>query len=160
MKSIPIAMKMALGAGGIATAALFTAAVTAAAPPNTEEFGTSQRLVDGPRVTSYTVSELRPSTVAIAGFTPAGQLYQADLTAQSDSGTVIPAVVNFNARAADGQTYRVVNTVPVPNGISPAPIDQGGQATGTLYFDVTGPVPTGVVYSDGVQDPLIWTSNV
>jgi len=29
-----------------------------------------------------------------------------------------------------------------------------------LYFDVTGAAPNGIVYNDGLQDILIWTSNV
>ena len=40
------------------------------------------------------------------------------------------------------------------------PIPQGSESTGTLYFDVTGAPPNGVVYNDGMQDILIWTSNV
>lgn len=160
MKLIPTTVKAALGVGWIAAAALVTAAVVCAAPPRIEGFGTSQQLVDGPMVTSYTVSELQPSNVVIAGFTPAGQLYQAEVTAKSDGGTVTPVVSNFNARAAEGQTYRMVNAVPVPNGLNPAPIAEGDQTTGTLYFDVTGPVPNGVIYNDGTQDVLIWTSSV
>jgi hypothetical protein len=86
-------------------------------------------------------------------------VYQADVTARSDSGTVQPIVADFNARAANGQTYHVLDTVPAPNGLNPGPIGQGGQASGELYFDVTGQSPNGVVYNDGVQDALIWTSN-
>ena len=51
----------------------------------------------------------------------------------------------------------MIDTVPLPNGLSPAPIAQGGQSTGTLYFDVTGAPPTEVVYNDGVQDVLVWS---
>jgi hypothetical protein len=29
-----------------------------------------------------------------------------------------------------------------------------------LYFDVTGAPPNGVVYNDGMQDILMWTSNM
>ncbi|MGP0077784.1 DUF1942 domain-containing protein, partial [Mycobacterium sp.] len=49
--------------------------------------------------------------------------------------------------------------VEVPNGFNPAPIPQGSESRGTLYFDVTGAPPNGVVYNDGLQDILIWTSN-
>jgi hypothetical protein len=45
----------------------------------------------------------------------------------------------------------------VPNGLNPAPILQGSQSTGTLYFGVTGTPPSQVVYNDGVQDVLLWT---
>ncbi|AFJ36607.1 hypothetical protein W7S_18260 [Mycobacterium sp. MOTT36Y] len=68
-------------------------------------------------------------------------------------------VADFNARAADGTTYRLVNTVPVPDGLSPDTLVQGDQSNGKLYFDVTGAPPNGVVYNDGVNDVLIWTSN-
>ena len=47
-----------------------------------------------------------------------------------------------------------------PGSLNPAPIPQGSESTGTLYFDVTGAPPNGVVYNDGMQDILIWTSNV
>jgi hypothetical protein len=67
-------------------------------------------------------------------------------------------VSDFNARAGNGgQQYRVIDTVPLPNGLSPAPILQGSQSTGTLYFDVTGAQPNQVVYNDGVQDVLLWS---
>jgi hypothetical protein len=28
-----------------------------------------------------------------------------------------------------------------------------------VYFDVTGQPPNGVVYNDGMQELLVWTSN-
>lgn len=85
---------------------------------------------------------------------------QVGLGLTGDGGTVTPLISDFNARAANGQTYRVIDNVVVLNGISPAPLNQGQQASGTLYFDVTGAPPNGVVYNDGVQDVLIWKSNV
>lgn len=153
-------MKTAIAAAGIASAAVFGAASAAAAPPTIETFGTPEQLIDGPMVTAYTVHNLQPSNVVIPGYTPTGQLYQADVTVSANQGIVTPLVSDFNARAASGQTYRVVNVVPVPNGLSPAPIPQGGQSSGTVYFDVTGAPPNGVVYNDGVQDVLVWTTNV
>jgi len=159
MKFTTTAVKTAVAAGSIAAAGVFTAATASAAPPTIQGFGTSEKLVDGMLVTNYTVGSLQPSNTVIPGFTPKGKLYQASITAGSDAGTVTPLVADFNARAANGQTYRVIDTVPVPNGLSPAPINQGGQTSGTLYFDVTGQPPTGVVYNDGVQDVLIWTTN-
>lgn len=153
------AAKSAVAAGGIAAAAVFTAVTASAAPPTIQGFGTSEQLIDGPLVTNYTVGNLQPSNTVIPGFTPKGKLYQADITAKSDGGIVTPVVSDFNARAANGQSYRVIDKVPVPNGLSPAPITQGQQASGTVYFDVTGQPPNGVVYNDGVQDVLTWTSN-
>ena len=159
MKFNSTAVKAAIAAGGVGAAAVITAATATAAPPTIQGFGTSERLNDGPLVTDYTVSNLRQSDTMIPGYTPKGQLYQADVTARADGGVVQPIVSDFNARSADGQTYRVIDTVAVPNGLSPAPILQGQAANGELYFDVTGPPPNGVVYNDGAQDVLIWTSN-
>jgi hypothetical protein len=110
-------------------------------------------------VTAYTVSNLQPTNITIPGYTPRGKLYQANITARSDGGTVTPLISDFNARAADGTTYRVIDTVATPNGISPAPINQGQHSDGKIYFDVTGPPPNGVVYNDGAEDVLIWTSS-
>jgi hypothetical protein len=59
-----------------------------------------------------------------------------------------------------GQNYRVLDKVQAPGSLNPAPIPQGSESTGTLYFDVTGAPPNGVVYNDLTQDILIWTSNM
>ncbi|MDR3655597.1 MAG: MPT63 family protein [Mycobacterium sp.] len=160
MKFTATAAKTAIAAGGLAAAGVFAAATASAAPPTIQGFGTSEKLVDGPLVTNYMVSNLHQSNVMIPGYTPNGQLYQADITAKSDGGIVAPVVSDFNARSASGQTYRVIDTVPLPNGLSPAPLNQGQQANGELFFDVTGQPPNGVVYNDGTQDVLIWTNNV
>ena len=152
-------MKTAIGAAGIAAIGFATAG-SASAAPNIQGFGTSEPLIDGPMITNYTVSNLQPSTIAIPGFTPKGTLYQADVTARSDGGTVTPQVRDFSARGPNGQTYKLIDKVAVPNGLNPAPIAQGSESKGTLYFDVTGAPPNGVVYNDGLQDILMWTSNV
>jgi hypothetical protein len=154
------AVKSAIGAAAIATATVFTAATASAVNPTVQKFGTTEQLVDGPLVTAYTVNNLQPSNVMIPGYTPAGQLWQADVTAVAQSGTVTPLVADFNARAANGQNYRVIiPPQPAPNGLPDAPLPQGQQANGKLYFDVTGAQPNGVVYNDGVEDVLIWTTN-
>lgn len=159
MKVTKTAVATAAAAGGIAVASVF-AATPASAAPNIQGFGTSEQLVDGPLVTNYTVSNLQPSNVAIPGYTPKGTLYQADISARSDGGLVTPMVNDFIARGPNGQNYRVIDKVGAPNGLNPAPIAQGNESTGTLYFDVTGAPPNGVVYNDGMQDILMWTSNV
>jgi Domain of unknown function (DUF1942) len=153
-------VKTAIGAAGIAAVSVFAAATASATTPNIQGFGTSEQLIDGPLVTSFTVSNLQPSTIAIPGYTPKGTLYQADITARSDGGVVTPMVRNFTARGPNGQTYKLIDKVEVPNGLNPAPIPQGSESRGTLYFDATGAPPNGVVYNDGLQDILIWTSNV
>jgi Domain of unknown function (DUF1942) len=159
VKHATIITKTAIAAAGIAAISFATAA-SASAAPNIQGFGASEPLIDGPMVTNYTVSSLEPSTIAIPGFTPKGTLYQADITVRSDGGVVTPQVRDFSARGPNGQTYKLVDNVEVPNGLNPAPITQGSESKGTLYFDATGAPPNGIVYNDGLQDILMWTSNV
>jgi Domain of unknown function (DUF1942) len=159
VKYATIITKTAIAAAGIAAISFATAA-SASAAPNIQGFGASEPLIDGPMVTNYTVSNLEPSTIAIPGFTPKGTLYQADITVRSDGGVVTPQVRDFSARGPNGQTYKLVDNVEVPNGLNPAPITQGSESKGTLYFDATGAPPNGIVYNDGLQDILMWTSNV
>ena len=158
MKTTTI-IKTAIGAAGVAAISLTTAG-SASAAPNIQGFGTSEPLIDGPMITNYTVSNLQPSTITIPGFTPKGKLYQADVVVRSDGGVVTPLVRDFSARGPNGQTYKLIDNVEVPNGLNPAPLPQGSEAKGTLYFDATGAPPNGVVYNDGMQDVLMWTSNV
>jgi len=152
-------IKTTVGAAAIAAISMTTAG-SASAAPNIQGFGTSEPLIDGPMVTNYTVSNLQPSNVTIPGYTPKGTLYQADVVVRSDGGVVTPQVRDFSARGPNGQTYKLVDSVEVPNGLNPAPIPQGSESKGTLYFDATGAPPNGVVYNDGLQDILMWTSNV
>lgn len=35
-------------------------------------------------------------------------------------------------------------------------VTQGGQASGKIYFDVTGAQPTTVTMNNGMEDLLIW----
>jgi hypothetical protein len=160
MKVSRTAVKSGIAAGGIAAAGIFTAAPALAAPPNIQPFGASEPLIDGALVTNYTVNNLRPSDAVIPGYTPKGTLYQVDVTARSDGGLVTPMVNDFIARGPNGQNYRVLDKVQAPGSLNPAPIPQGSESTGTLYFDVTGAPPNGVVYNDLTQDILIWTSNM
>jgi Domain of unknown function (DUF1942) len=153
-------VRTAIGAAGIAAVSVVAAATASAAPPNIQGFGTSEPLIDGALVTTYTVSNLEPSSMAIPGYTPKGTLYRADIIARSDGGVVTPMVRDFSARGPNGQIYKLIDKVEVPNGLNRAPIAQGSESRGTLYFDVTGAPPNGVVYNDGLQDILIWTSNV
>jgi hypothetical protein len=153
-------VRTVIGAAGIAGVSVFAAVTASAASPNVQGFGTSESLINGPMVTAYTVSNLQPSSLSIPGYTPKGTLYQADITARSDGGVVTPMVRDFSARGPNGQIYQLIDNAAVPNGLNPAPIPQGSESSGTLYFDVTGAAPNGVVYNDGGQDILIWTSNV
>ena len=69
------------------------------------------------------------------------------------------SLVSWQGRST-ATVYQVVNNGPVPNGLDPSPIDQGQQTSGELYFDVTGQRPIGVVYTDGINDFLVWTRHV
>jgi hypothetical protein len=72
------------------------------------------------------------------------------------ASSAVPGMQYFNARSAEGQNYRVLVQTFAPD-LSVSPLDQGGNNTGRIYFDVTGPPPTEVVYEDGEHSPMVWT---
>ena len=41
---------------------------------------------------------------------------------------------NLNARARNGDTYRVLFTVATPQGVNPSTLAQGEKTTGKIYF--------------------------
>jgi hypothetical protein len=158
-------MKLIIRATTIAAAAAAAASIgvvgaaTASAAPVTGSFGTPERLNDanGAIVSSYTVSNLEPSNDMVN--TPVtGKLWEATTTVDAVQGTVTPSIPFFNARAADGQNYRVLFQAPSPAGINAQPLTPGGRSAGKIYFDVTGPAPTQVVYNDAVQDRMVWST--
>jgi Domain of unknown function (DUF1942) len=99
MKFTTTTAKAALSAVAIAGASLLAAPMAGA---DVQSFGATEQAIDGPLITEYTVSDMRPSDATIPGFRPAGQLYQADVTAKSDAGTVQPQISRFMARAFNG----------------------------------------------------------
>lgn len=150
-----------------AAAALATTALTltplagaedAPAAP-THWLGTQAEISNGTKgeiVQGWTVSHLQPSSDAL-GYTPIGQLWEATATDKALHGTVTPIVSNFNARAANGETYRVLFGVPTPQGVNPATLSEGGSTTGKLYWDVTGAPPDSVFYAEGSAPPrVVW----
>jgi hypothetical protein len=139
----------------VAAAGLGGAAAASGAP--TAPFGTAQRLNDGIAVSEYTVENLQPSNDVINA-PVAGQLYEAEVTVDAQQGTVTPAIPFFNARADNGQNYRVLFQAPAPEAISGMPLTQGKESTGKIYFDVTGAKPTTVAYNDAVADRLVWSA--
>jgi hypothetical protein len=135
-----------------ATAAIgITSAPTVSTLPNytLDQFGKWERLHDpnGIDVTFWKVDDLRPGTETIPGDPLAGTLWESTATARSERGHVVPWVPNFNARVINVANYLVIWQTPTPNGVSMARLHQGAETTGKLYFDVTGPDPTIVVYS-------------
>lgn len=138
-----------------AAAVALVGAGTASADPMTASFGTAQKLTDGMVVSSYTVSKPTASN-DVVNVPLAGKLYEANTTVSATQGTVTPSIPFFNARTSSGENYRVLWQAYAPEGLSGATLEQGSKATGKIYFDVTGPTPSMVVYNDAVQDRLIW----
>ncbi|WP_431241031.1 DUF1942 domain-containing protein (plasmid) [Mycolicibacterium aichiense] len=117
--------------------------------------GNSAQLINGPVVQRWTVSGLKPSADVIP-YPVAGTLWEATATDEAVQGNVTPVVSNFNARTTDGQDYRVLFGVATPQGVNPATLPPGGTTSGKIYFDVTGPAPTQVVYNAAGQDLALW----
>ena len=119
--------------------------------------GQSAELVHGPVVQAWTVKDLKPSS-AVIPYPVRGVLWEATATDTAIAGSVTPIVSNFNARARNGDTYRVLFGAATPQGVNPATLAQGQHTTGTLYFDVTGAQPDSLVYNDGARDLAIWVT--
>jgi hypothetical protein len=117
--------------------------------------GQQAKLVNGNSIQGWTITDLKPSTDAIP-YAAHGTLWEATATDEALQGGATPIVSNLNARAADGQNYRVLFGVATPQGVNPATLAQGQKTTGKVYFDVTGPNPQSVVYNDGGRDLLTW----
>lgn len=155
---------MAVGVAVVVAVGL-SGAPTASADPTIAPFGTQLQVADtdGAGIGGYTIDDLRPSAtevldVPLTGNVPvAGTLWEARAEVNAVSGSVVPAMQFFNSRTADGRSYRVLVQTFAPD-LSISPLSQGGESTGRIYFDVTGPAPTEVVYDDG-QDSLVWAAS-
>ena len=152
----------------VAAAVVMTSLATASASPTkTARLGAAQTHADpiyddndnleGVGVTSYTVSNLQPSNDVLDA-PLAGRLWEAALTVKvvQGPGVVVPGVPFFNARSAGGDNYRELWKMAAPHGFVVTPLPVGGQATGKIYFDVTGLPPTEVAFNDVLQDLLVW----
>ncbi|RZT25362.1 uncharacterized protein DUF1942 [Mycobacterium sp. BK558] len=128
----------------------------ASADPEVQYLGQPGELVNGNVVQHWIVTGLKPSTDEIP-YQPAGALWEATATDEAVSGSVTPIVSNLNARAENGDTYRVLFGVATPQGVNPSTLAQGEKTTGKIYFDVTGEKPDSVFYSAGGPDQvLLW----
>jgi hypothetical protein len=153
----------AVAAVGLAATAIVSApAVSAWWPvdgqgPTIGKFGSQATLVDagGAVVQGWTVTNLRPSSDVIP-YPVQGRLWEASATDTAIKGSVTPVIADMNARAANGDSYRVIWNVPLAQGVNPSTLPEGASTSGKLYFDVTGAEPNSVVYNDAVQDLLIW----
>lgn len=138
-----------------ATAVAMAAAPVASADTDVQWLGQPGELVNGSVVQHWTVSHLKPSTDVIP-YRPVGALWEATASDEAISGNVMPIVSNLNARAKNGDTYRVLFGVATPQGVNPATLAQGQKTSGKIYFDVTGAHPDSVFYSSGGPDELLW----
>ncbi|MCV7082247.1 MPT63 family protein, partial [Mycolicibacterium insubricum] len=130
------------GVGAAAVFAAFTLGIPTAPAddPGVVSLGDRGELTNGDLVQAWTVTALKPSHDAIS-YEPKGTLWEATATDEAIQGSVIPMVSNFNARAANGDSYRVLFGIATPNGINPETLAPGEKVTGKLYFDVTGADP-------------------
>ncbi|MBB3750142.1 hypothetical protein FHT44_002603 [Mycolicibacterium sp. BK634] len=151
-------MRMKAAALAAAVGLSVVLAPTAAADPSVDKFGGWNHLVDngGASITVWKVSDLKPSTDTIPGYPLAGKLWEATAKVRAAKGGVTPIIPDFNARAANGANYPVLWQAATPTGIPGGTLLPGDSAWGKLYFDVTGPAPTSVVYNNGVEDLLVW----
>jgi len=151
-------IKTMVAVAGMATIAVISAPIAAPAYPVTGKLGSELTMTDsvGQVAFGWKVSDLKSSTDTIAGYPVAGQLWEATATVNAVRGPVTPAISQFNARTDNGVNYRVLWQAANPNTISGATIPQGQQATGKIYFDVTGPSPTIVAMNNGMEDLLVW----
>ncbi|HUL99452.1 MAG TPA: MPT63 family protein [Mycobacterium sp.] len=156
-------MKLSTAVMGAAVAAVIAATgtigtPTASADTKVTTFGTWERLRDanGAVITAWNIYDLEPSDDTIPEYPLAGTLWEASAAVMPIRGTVTPIIPNLNARTDSGQNYRVLWQAYAPNGISGETLSQGDKSKGEIYFDVSGPPPTKVVYNNGVEDLIVW----
>jgi len=151
----------AIAALVMATTGAANAPTASAAYPVVGKLGSELAMTDtvGQVTLSWKVSDLKPSTDAVPNSFPysvQGNLWEATATVKAISGSVTPAISQFNAIAPDQAAYRVLWQVPFSTNISGATIPQGAESTGKIHFDVTGPTPTTVTMNNGMEDLMIW----
>jgi hypothetical protein len=157
MKIIGLIVR-ALATAIVAMIGVTSAPIASAAYPMVGKLGSELTMTDtvGQVVLSWKVSDLQPSTDVMPGYAVAGQLWEATATVKAISGSVTPAISQFNAVAPNQAAYRVLWQVASPTNISGATILQGAQSTGKIHFDVTGPAPTTITMNNGMEDLMIW----
>jgi hypothetical protein len=151
--TITTALAAALTTSGAVV--IIGAPIAAAEDATSGTIGSQVKLVDGAVIQGWTISDLKASTDVIP-YSVAGTLWEATATDEALQGSATPIVSNLNARARNGQTYRVLFGVATPQGVNPATLAQGQKTTGKVYFDVTGEAPDSVVYTAAGQDLLLW----
>lgn len=155
MKIASVTSALACTSAALTVGLLSTPA--AAADVETTTFGDDAEVVDNGVVQAWVVSDLRRSADVI-DYPVRGTLWEATATGVAVAGTVTPVVSNFNARADDGATYRVLFGAATPLGVNPATLAESQHTTGKLYFDVTGTAPASVVYNSLGTDRAVWVA--
>lgn len=130
-------------------------AATASAINNIKPFGVQETINDwgtgGPMI-GYRVTGLQPTSDDVP-YPFAGRPYEATVQVDAFGSWAHPVVSMFNARAENGDNYRVLTDVSTLSG---AAVPPDGSTTGKIYFDVVAADPNSVVFSDGGQDLLGW----
>jgi len=150
--------KCALAAVALTVVPVTIAPAATAAYPIVGRLGSTLQETDtvGQVVFSWNVDGLKPSADAMPAYPVAGKVWEATATVHAIRGPVTPAISQFNAVAPDRDSYRVLWQVASPKSISGATIPQGAQASGKIYFDVTGAQPTTVTMNNGMEDLMVW----
>jgi hypothetical protein len=137
-------VKIAKMAGVAATVVTLGLAGVNAAPAwatdSVKVFG-QQETLNGPNglpYIGYAVGKLAPSSDPVPHN---GTLYAAKLVVDGFGANYPVFVERFGARAESGDLY---------------PSIWGASNAGKLYFDVVGPIPNSVVFTDGGRDLLAW----
>ena len=146
-----------------ATATFWTLAAAISAPMATADSGETvtttlgqpAEIANGAVKQAWTITALKPSSDVIPHAVQ-GTLWEAAAADTALQGDVTPIVPNLSARSADGTTYRVLWTVATPQGVNPATLTAGQTTAGKIFFDVTGPSPDSVLYSDGAREVALW----
>lgn len=149
LMAVPAALALGLGVA-------LSGAATASAHGHEVDLGDTKEIHDGGVTIAYTVEELEPSDDTVLNVPIEGELWEASVTVKAVHGTVTPVIPFFNARSECGKNYRVLYQGIGDEALSGATLAEGQEAEGNIYFDVTGPKPSKVVYADAVQDLLVW----
>ena len=144
-----LALKTTAAVTGVAAAGILLA-TPAFADPQVVPFGQMEELSSNGGTIDYTVSNLQPS-----GHNDG--VWYSDVTATGVSGNATPNIGDFNARAVNSSTFRVMKGNET-DGLPEGPLPLGTPVTGRLYFDVrNGTNPDSVVYRDaGGTDKVVW----
>lgn len=101
--------------------------------PTPVTLGQAAELINGSAVQTWTVSGLKPSGDVIPWHVN-GTLWEATATNEAVQSSIQPVVSDLNARAHNGETYRVLFLAATPQGVNPAVLPPGAKTSGKVYF--------------------------